>query len=581
MGGVDTQLVCAPRHGNHRQPGAVGLSREHPEVCLRGWRLGVVHDLVGAVLEVGTDRQIHNAGLRQAGAAHQGSVDLPSPALGELLAQEPLGAGVQPEDENPRGVHVETVCDERARRIGKHAADASNRRVVDGFARNAQHARGLVDDCDTCVGVDHVGIRELGWVVIGWHAQADGGEALWFRMRTRLHSCVVCSLACALTWATAGSAQPGWESVEGPYLTGHTRLTSSEDFVKAGEAYFSHDLKRVIFQAVPIPEEGQDPDAHYSMYVAELIWENNEPVGLGKAVLLSEPGSANTCGWFHPDSSDRVLFGSTRDIPREDDQPGYQRGTGRYTWAFPSEMTIGVMDLTEDGQPAGGFAPVFERPGYTAEGSWSPDGQTILYAQVDAERSRQQQRPDADLWVYDVDSQKHTRLVTADGYDGGPFFDASGDWICYRSDRRGDNLLQLFVSELERDEDGRVLGTKREIQITDNQHVNWAPFFHPTEPAIVYTTSEMGHFNYELFAVGFDGQRAQERPGKPIRLTNAAGFDGLAVYSPDGVWMMWTSQRTDLPSSKSGSSQLWIARTSGSPLPAPARMLEPARPGLN
>lgn len=381
----------------------------------------------------------------------------------------------------------------------------------------------------------------------------------------------------------AGSAlgQPSWEDVEGPYLTGHTRLTSPEVFAKAGEAYFSHDLKRVIFQAVAVAADGEEEAPHYSMYVAELVWKDGRPVGLGEPRLISPEGSANTCGWFHPETSDLVMFGSTLTEPKEDDQPGYQRGTGRYTWAFPSEMTIVTGELAEDGSLAGDLTPMFVRDGYTAEGSWSPDGRSVLYAQVDPERSKAQGRPDADLWVYDAPTGEHVALVVADGYDGGPFFNADGSWICYRSDRRGDNLLQLFVSELDRDGSGRVIGTKREVQLTDNQHVNWAPFFHPTEGAIVYTTSEVGHFNYELFAVGFDERRGAGTR-RSVRLTDAQGFDGLAVFSPDGEWMMWTSQRSDEPGGKSGSSQLWIARAEGSPMRGRVgRPVEPAAPGPN
>src|SRR5204863_4783088 len=131
----------------------------------------------------------------------------------------------------------------------------------------------------------------------------------------------------------------------------------------------------------------------------------------------------------------------------------------------------------------------------------------------------------------------------ADGYDGGPFFSPDNKRICYRSDRRGDDLLQLFVADLDFDKDGVPVGSKREQALTDNPHVNWAPFWHPSGQFIVYGTSELGHTNYEVFAVEVPG--SDDVPVYPDRLrrrriTHADGADILPVFSDDGRYMMWT-----------------------------------------
>ena len=53
------------------------------------------------------------------------------------------------------------------------------------------------------------------------------------------------------------------------------------------------------------------------------------------------------------------------------------------------------------------------------------------------------------LKASDIDSaQSIIRIVQAKGYDGGPFFSPDGKRICYRSDRHGDNMLQIFVADL-------------------------------------------------------------------------------------------------------------------------------------
>ena len=360
------------------------------------------------------------------------------------------------------------------------------------------------------------------------------------------------------------------------------QLTFPERFVKAGESYFAPDGDWIIFQAVPVPESGATPDEHYSMYVAKIERDDaGRATGLGRSWQVSTDGSANTCGWFHPTEPGLILFGSTMVPPSGGDTPGYQRGSGNYRWAFPSEMDVvttrvpAVASDTMRREGGGrGFdvmplmhSKLIERAGYDAECSWSPDARFVLYANVDDDKSRAAGRPDADLWVYDTHTKKDTLLISAPGYDGGPFFSHDGSWICYRSDRRGDNLLQLFVSEIDYADDGSITGIRRELQITDNKHVNWAPFWHPTEPYLLYTTSEVGHHNYELFALRFD--RESGAFGEPVRVTSAKGFDGLGVFNADGSEMMWTAQRGD-----DASSQLWIAEMVASPLDDFARYEE-------
>ena len=77
---------------------------------------------------------------------------------------------------------------------------------------------------------------------------------------------------------------------------------------------------------------------------------------------------------------------------------------------------------------------------------------------------------------------------------------------------------------------------------------------------IIYTTSEIGHQNYELFIC--DTSQTKYLPGvnapagsiaNKIRITHTNGFDGLPVFSADGKILMWTSKR------ETNSSQLWAA----------------------
>ena len=111
-------------------------------------------------------------------------------------------------------------------------------------------------------------------------------------------------------------------------------------------------------------------------------------------------------------------------------------------------------------------------------------------------------------------------------------------------------MLQIFVNNTE--------GTA-ERALTNNDFVNWGPFWHSDSTHIVYSTSRHGHSNYEVYLMNVDS-------GAEERITYHDGFDGLPVFSPDGKQMMWTSngRGTDR------NSQLFIADFTLDPAPRTA-----------
>lgn len=385
-----------------------------------------------------------------------------------------------------------------------------------------------------------------------------------------------------LAQGASGAAQPAggqadappvdWREAEAGALRNHVQLTFPRDFAKAGEAYFNRDATWVVFQAVPAPAPGEAPDADYSMFVAPLERDGEGRIaGLGEAILLSPAGSANTCGYFHPRFSHKVIFGSTLVPPAPGDKPGYQRGESRYSWAFPTEMEVVQRSVPEiwraehPDRPEPMWAedalrpvPLWATPGYDAECAYSPDARFIVFTHVDAETG------DADLWIHDAQTDKRWPIVAAPGYDGGPFFSPDGRRICYRSDRAGNDLLQVYVADLAFDDDGRPVRVATEHALTANEHVNWAPFWDPSGEFLIYATSQVGHTNYEVFSVEAPrvGAPADAPSLRRKRITVAPGFDGLPVLSPDGALMMWTSQRAGAePGEERPSSQVWIAET--------------------
>jgi hypothetical protein len=348
-----------------------------------------------------------------------------------------------------------------------------------------------------------------------------------------------------------GAPTPGpavgydFRAAEQPILTKHVQLTFPDRFAKAGENYFSPDDRHVIFQAVEQPTDGSAPSEFYAMYVADVVRSaDGDITGIANIRRLSPPGSANTCGWFHPTDPNRVIFGTTVEPPSNRETPGYQRGTGKYRWQFPPEMRIVEADLrTADGTAKTLRTIAGDGNGYVAEGSISPDGRTLLYTRVDPETQ-------GDLWTMDLPTGRTTCILKAPGYDGGPFFTPDGKGIVYRSDRKGDSLLQVYVADLAFAPDGSVTGMRNERPMTADGNVNWCPYFHPDGRHFVYGSSAVGHSNYEVF------MRDARDPSKAVRITNCPGADVLPAFTCDGKWMIWTAQRGNGPKS----SQVWVAR---------------------
>ncbi len=360
-----------------------------------------------------------------------------------------------------------------------------------------------------------------------------------------------------LIFAAACRAIPDdqdWRESEKGILENHVQLTHESMFRKAGECYFSPDGQRIIFQAVERLEDSSKEESFYQMYVADLRFEKGRISGIEHVRRLSPKGSSNTCGWFHPTEPGIVIFGSTLVTPINPNKAGYQRETRRYSWQFPQEMDIVRCEIAKADATAATLERLVADPAaYEAEGMIRADGRYLVYCEHKVDEGSS----GGDLFILDLFTRRRVPATLSRGYDGGPFFSPDGKRICYRSDRRGDDLLQIFVSELAVDFAGNVLGVAREFQLTDNLHVNWAPYWHPGGKYLVYATSEMGHDNYEVFLIDADSGSASEptRYGtRRRRVTHAPKFDGLPVFNADGTVLMWTSQR-----SADFSSQVWVA----------------------
>lgn len=339
------------------------------------------------------------------------------------------------------------------------------------------------------------------------------------------------SLALAMFSLTWGGRAAADDSIEGRYLHNIRQLTGSE-FVKAGEGYFSPDQTTIIYQAVK---------AGYPFYQIYT-----QPLAGGVPRMVSTGRGRTTCSAFRPDGR-KIIYASSHLDPNlsateeaerqrqaEDARTGKHR---RYQWDFDP-----YMDIFQSDPDGGNLKQLTNTPGYDAEGAYSPDGKTIAFC---SDRGG-----NPDLYLMNADGSDVRQLTKNPGYDGGPFISPDGKWVIYRSDRKKEGFLQIHAIGI----DGQ-----HDTALTDNVGVNWAPYWHPQLPYIIWTGADHSDSkarpNYDLWLLRYEVTAEGIRGlGSPTRITDHPSADVLPVFSPDAKQLMWTSNRTT-----DRSSQLFIA----------------------
>jgi Tol biopolymer transport system component len=312
---------------------------------------------------------------------------------------------------------------------------------------------------------------------------------------------------------------------EADYLTRIRQLTF--EGIRAGEGYFSHDGRWMVFQS-----ERDPSNPFYQIYVMDRE--------SGEVERVSPGHGKTTCAWIHPDGQN-ILFASTQFDPQALEKQKAElefRASGqtrRYAWDYDPTFDLVVWDRTSRR-----YTRLTQEEGYDAEGSYSPDGQWIAFASnrrayrselTDRETELFQVDPASamDIYLMRADGTEVKRLTDAIGYDGGPFFSPDGQRICWRRFSEDGARAEIYTAAIDGSDVKRL---------THLNAMSWAPFFHPSGDYLVFATNVHGFGNFELYAIDAEGEKT------PVRVTTTDGFDGLPVFTPDGQSLTWTSTRT-------------------------------------
>lgn len=361
------------------------------------------------------------------------------------------------------------------------------------------------------------------------------------KIRLIVLALIVCAAGTASSQQTQSPAAVAPAAAPTPALPGIGPFPGEEKHLKNirqltfggqnAEAYFSPDGLRLIFQST---RANLKCDQIFTMF---LDGSDQQMVSTGKG--------RTTCAYFLKPSllnlplhrvPQRILYSSTHlGSPDCPPRPDYSQG---YVW--PIYPTYDIFTANDDGSDV---QQLTDTPGYDAEATLSKDGRKIVFTSM--------RMGDLDIYSMDSDGKNVKRLTHEIGYDGGPFFSPDGEWIVYRANhphgaKETAQYRQLLQENLVRPTTlelwlMRADGTAKR-HITELNAASFAPSFFPDGQRVIFSTNyasdptqgTMG--NFELYSIDIKGTHLE-------RITFSPGFDGFPMFSPNGLHLVWASNR--------------------------------------
>jgi len=295
---------------------------------------------------------------------------------------------------------------------------------------------------------------------------------------------------------------------------------AAPDAANYAEAYWSPDMRHLILQST------HDQWPCDQLFVLDLL--------TGGLRMLSDGRGRVTCGYFTADS-EHIIYSSTAENGGPDcpPRPDYSHG---YVWPVYDTYDVYMADLATGKVECN----LTHSPGYDAEATIDWNCNWMYFTST--------RDGDLDIYRMDLETDEVQRLTSDFGYDGGPFVSYDGQTIVYRKQFFQDEAArqeyaQLLKQNLIRPGDLELMAMNSDgnnkRQLTHNGASNFAPFLHPDNQTVIFSSNldNPGGRYFELYTVPLSG-------GEPQRITyTEKGFEGFAMFSPDGKYIVWCSNR--------------------------------------
>lgn len=295
------------------------------------------------------------------------------------------------------------------------------------------------------------------------------------------------------------------------------------------EAYFSPDSKNLTLQ-VTNKQFGVQCDQIYSLDLTQPITD------FANLKLVSTGKGRTTCSYFMPDGK-HIIYASTHAANQACPAPPKPKD-GKYLWPIYSEFEIYMAD--NKGEIV---KQLTNSPGYDAEAVVSPDGKKIAFTSI--------RSGDLEIWTMDIDGTNLKQVTSGLGYDGGCFFSHDSKKLVFRSSRpKTAEEIKEYKDLLA---ENLVAPTNMEIytcnvdgsdlkQITNLGKANWAPFFHPSDKKIIFSSNHhaVRGYDFQLYMINIDGTGLKQ-------ITWESEFNAFPMFSPDGKKLVFSSNRQGAP----------------------------------
>lgn len=291
------------------------------------------------------------------------------------------------------------------------------------------------------------------------------------------------------------------------------------------EAYFSPDSKSLTLQ-VTNHDLGVECDQIFSLDLTQNTVESKS------LKLISTGKGRTTCSYFMPDGK-HILYASTHASHHACPAPPKPKD-GKYLWAIYPEFDIYMADTKGNI-----VKQLTNSPGYDAEAVVSPDGKKIAFTSI--------RSGDLEIYTMDIDGSNLKQITHGLGYDGGCFFSHDSKKLVFRSSRpKTEAAIKEYKDLLA---ENLVAPTEMEIytcnidgtdlkQITHLGKANWAPFFHPSDQKIIFSSNHHATrgYDFQLYMINTDGTGLRQ-------ITWESEFNAFPMFSPDGKKLVFSSNR--------------------------------------